>query len=858
MTNITSGDKYIFEELKIAVNESDVQSTYRRLFKLALPQSNITSPTQTDGILVSPYIENPHKNLVAVLEFKYNRNFQNSEDDVISVLMQSLYYLKKLEKENTFPKVIFGADQNAGFCISTDVLQKYLHNENINWSFAPSSAYTNNPKLANKLKNDTEIIPHHFVINENFKFSDIILKMFNLDEGNIIKVPVTINNIDAVFKEFNENVLKEKNLTTHQEVSIFMNILLDTDKEHNYIREDKSILITSVDGIDKVKINDKRYKSFFTHYQTEYTLKEQNELAKSYDRLIEDESRRREGAFFTPTIWVNEAHAQITAQLGANWKNEYVVWDCCSGTGNLTRDCTGDNAFRELYSSTLLHEELDVAEVNNVNPEATHFQHDFLDKSKESLEALRGETSGSQNVNGYFDTDIQEEKSHLPSGLQTALEENKPIVFFMNPPFGAPGVMNNKNYDVEIAESTIKKLMKENGMGNPANQLSAQFLYRILMYKEQYNLSNIIIATFAPPVFLTGDSFKKFRNKLLNNFEYKSGMIFKANAFADITSEWPITFTIWKNGKNENDFNMDLKDINVDSSIRTIGTKTLYNMDNKKTATPWAKEEVKGIKKNKSVIQVKSALNPSGKCANIIDESIGYFQVGRNSVRSNDGPIGLYSTICNHPYGPSVILSNYKKCIALFTAKRTITEDWINQNDGYYVPNTTHPHYEQWNNDAIVYSLFNTSSQQSSLRNIQHDNKSHDIKNEFFWLSKDHMLKLGETHYYDALQHDVANDHERFIYTQLQNTSLSPDAQQVLDKATELLDKSFEYRKEFNETPTKLGTDKNLQCWDAGWYQIKLILKEYLPEDLVTFNKLYANFETRMREGVYEFGFLRR
>ena len=869
MTNITKVDKRFYNEIKGILKESDIQGTYRTAFT-DLPGSEIKSYSSTDGVLIAPYpkdyeyhkdtIQDEHRKLVALLEFKHNRNFQNSEDDVISVLMQSLYYLKKLEKENTFPKVIFGADQNAGFCISTDKLQKYLHDENIDWSFAPSSAYTNNPKLANKLKNDINIDYYYFTIDENFKFSDIILKMFNLDEGNIIKVPITDNNIDAVFKEFNKNILKEKNITPQQKEAVFTNMLIDPD--HNYLEEGKSIFHTTVKGINEygtIKVDVKRYKSFFNHYKGDYTLKEKDNLVKTCDRLKTDNNRRREGAFFTPTIWVNEAHRQIEAQLGENWKNEYVVWDCCCGTGNLTRDYQ----FANLYSSTLLQEEIDILKSNDVNGRKNQFKHDFTDKSKESLELLRAETSGQKSINSHMNNE-DEIPSYLLKGLQTALEENKPIVFFMNPPYGAAGHIKNNTSNMEgTGSSSIKELMKENNMGRSSDQLFTQFLYRILMYKQQYNLTNVVIATFGPPVFLTGSSAKTFRKEFLNNFNYKSGMIFKSTAFADINAEWQLSFTIWENGiaENKKEFNVELRELNEETGTCSNGVKTLYNMDNDTTANPWAKEEVKGTKANKQVIQVASALNPNlnnAKYGNIIENSLGFFQVGRNSVRGNAAATAIYSTLCTWPHGISILPSNYKKCVSMFIAKKTIHENWINENDEYYAPNTTHLNYEQWNNDAIVYSLFNTSSQQSSLRNIQHEGKSWDVKNEFFWLSRQHMLSLGETHYYDDLQRDVANDTERFIYTQLQNTQFSPDAQQVLDKATELVEKSFQYRKEFNNTPTKLGTDKNLQCWDAGWYQIKLILKEYLPEDLKAFNKLYANFETRMREGVYEFGFLRR
>lgn len=57
-----------------------------------------------------------------------------------------------------------------------------------------------------------------------------------------------------------------------------------------------------------------------------------------------------------------------------------------------------------------------------------------------------------------------------------------------------------------------------------------------------------------------------------------------------------------------------------------------------------------------------------------------------------------------------------------------------------------------------------------------------------------------------------------------------------------------------------LGDDwkEKYVVWDAGWYQIKYILKEYMPDDLKAFRKTFKTFESRLRPLVYELGFLRK
>ena len=119
------------------------------------------------------------------------------------------------------------------------------------------------------------------------------------------------------------------------------------------------------------------------------------------DRDIKDNNRRCKGQFYTPTLFVDYAHKMISEQFGEDWKEKFVVWDNCSGTKNLTRDYY----FKELYCSTLEKAELEISE--RYNKEAVAFQFDFLNDSLDKL----------------------------PEGLKEALENNKPIIFFINPPY---------------------------------------------------------------------------------------------------------------------------------------------------------------------------------------------------------------------------------------------------------------------------------------------------------------------------------------------------------------------------------------------------------------------------------------
>ena len=72
-------------------------------------------------------------------------------------------------------------------------------------------------------------------------------------------------------------------------------------------------------------------------------------------------------------------------------------------------------------------------------------------------------------------------------------------------------------------------------------------------------------------------------------------------------------------------------------------------------------------------------------------------------------------------------------------------------------PNESHSLWQQFQYDSLVYSLFNTSSNQSSLRQIKYKEKLWDIKNEFFWISKSEIMELAENKFFDDVSIPVFN-----------------------------------------------------------------------------------------------------
>jgi TRAP-type mannitol/chloroaromatic compound transport system substrate-binding protein len=117
------------------------------------------------------------------------------------------------------------------------------------------------------------------------------------------------------------------------------------------------------------------------------------------------------------------------------------------------------------------------------------------------------------------------------------------------------------------------------------------------------------------------------------------------------------------------------------------------------------------------------------------------------------------------------------------------------------------------------------------------------------------MLNKANEHNFTDLYNDARTDDERYVYKVLFGEErvydkLSDDAKLVLDKATELVNKSIINREEFS------NHENHLSSWDAGYAQLKLLWKEYYEDEFKEFRQLYKNLEDRMRPLVYELGFL--
>ena len=296
--------------------------------------------------------------------------------------------------------------------------------------------------------------------------------------------------------------------------------------------------------------------------------------------------------------------------------------------------------------------------------------------------------------------------------------------------------------------------------------------------------------------------------------------------------------------------------VSKDFSIEKIEEKNLRSISKVEKASEWVK--LKSTKKN--TYPNLSSSKIVGSTSNLvkvdIDEYLGCFCNGSNNVEKNEDECAILSAPYTGNIGFDITQENFWKVVSLFGARKIITDDnWITHKDEYFIPNESNKKYGQFKIDSLIVSLFDTHANSSSLRQVEYKDQLWDIKNEFFWISVDRMKTLADNMGYDELYNDARTASDRHVYKLLFGEEriydkLSDDAKGVLDKATELVERSMELRQ-------VMADDENhLNSWDAGYAQLKLVWKEYFQEDFTEFRRLYKVMEDRMRPFVYELGFL--
>ena len=205
--------------------------------------------------------------------------------------------------------------------------------------------------------------------------------------------------------------------------------------------------------------------------------------------LVPQDIRERKGSFFTPQIWVELSQRYLADVFGEDWQDEYYVWDCAAGTGNLLAGLT--NKYK-IWASTLDRQDVDVMRdriKNGANLLEEHiFQFDFLN----------------------------DDFSKLPEGLQKIINDpkmRKRLIIYINPPY-VEGNSKRENKARKNIHFTKINSKYKNQLDKVSVELFAQFLMRIY-----FEIPDCKIGQFSTLKLVSASNSAVFRNYFLAKLE---------------------------------------------------------------------------------------------------------------------------------------------------------------------------------------------------------------------------------------------------------------------------------------------------------------------------------------------------
>ena len=605
--------------------------------------------------------------------------------DLATMFVQLILTIGKARTfDKTLPPAFLGAfDFKKIAFVSYISIQDLFYLNDFNWNVTPSNHSTKEFKLIKErieaaLKQNSYVYDFEkdakelkFFIANNIAKATETAKI-KIDKNNFI--PIYLRWLEFVKPniEVNWDDLKKANIF---DSDFYLADLFVDDKNTTNIEDDSTIrdnlfVIYQNQGYKIAKENIKQmfdatitirnketYQQFWKRYKRPPIKIYQEYIIERRDLLVPQDIRERKGAFFTPRQWVELSQKYLTDYLGDNWQDDYYIWDCAAGTGNLLAGLT--NKYN-IYASTL-----DQADVNVMHERIEHgtnllknhvFQFDFLN----------------------------DDFTKLPQSLQDIIndeEKRKKLVIYINPPYAeGDNVRGIGRKDVHVSNIHSKY---QSLMGKASSEMFAQFFTRI-----HQEIPNSVLAEFSTLKILQAPNYSDFRNFFRAKLE--KFFVVPADTFDNVKGDFPIGFFIWNLNKNEI-FEQIFADV-YDAKGNFIGEKTITSYDNSKYISNWLEVSSKKI-----------STNYIGHMASVGND----FQNQRmifvdNEEKNNWKKGGRHTRITAENL---ILVSIY------YAVRKVIPATWLNDRDQFLYPKESWQIDIEFQNDCLAFSLFNNNIQ---------------------------------------------------------------------------------------------------------------------------------------------------
>lgn len=603
---------------------------------------------------------------------------KGSSDIYKSIVQLVLTIGKARTFDNHLPPVMLGAfDAEKIAFITYNDIQDVFYINDFNWNVAPSNHETKEFQLVYaKVKSSIDQKALLF----NFEKDDKDLKRFiknNFVVGKfgLTKIRIDKNNFVVIYNKWLGTV--KSSITVNWDIAkksgiidgdFYLADLLSIEneslKEKLYVllKKDHYELDRKIDELGlfssrTTTFNDgqKAHNQFWNKYERPPREEYWDYIVERRDLLVPQDVRERKGSFFTPQMWVELSQKYLTDALGEDWQDEYYIWDCAAGTGNLL---TGLTNKYNIWASTLDTQDVEVMKdriKNGANLLEDHvFQFDFLN----------------------------DEFTKLPKPLQDIVnnpEKRKKLVVYINPPYAeADNRKGEKRSGVAVSLIHEKYANK---MGYTKRELYIQFLTRIYL-----EINGCWLADFSKLKNLQAPKFVDFRNffkaRLLKCF------LVPARTFDNVSGSFPIGFKLYDTSQII-DFTAFVADV-FDEKGNKIGVKTLWAYDNLKFINDWAKT---------------FRYSKSSSIATII--GVGSDFQNQRLVRI-DRP-NMKVPADNHNW--QITIENLIESSIYYTVRKIIEATWLNDRDQFLFPNDGWDSDKEFQNDCLTYTLFSNNIQ---------------------------------------------------------------------------------------------------------------------------------------------------
>ncbi|WP_121070311.1 hypothetical protein [Helicobacter pylori] len=624
---------------------------------------------------------------------------KKGKSELFKSLAQLILTIGKHKFYTHFPPPYLGAFDAFSFLfVEYHKLDFIFTRSDIDFSVTPSNHNTESFKhLLNEL---TPLLEKEALIFD-YETQNKELKAFikdNLLYSKRSKIPVDKNNFVHVYFKWVEHVKPSISIEWQQakkqdilDADFYLADLLSESNETileslntilkvNHYKFNKKLNNFGAFNFDETSFNDKQkaHKTFWNIYERPPKREFWDYIIQRRDLLVSDDVRERKGAFFTPKIWVEKSQEYLAKALGQDYQEDYIIWDCAGGTGNLLSGLINK---ANLYLSTL-----DKSDVSIVK-----------ERIKNGAKLLENHVFQFDFLNDDFKSD------KAPKSLQEILKDEKKrkkLIIYINPPYAEAGnkakmsgtgkhkakvARNNKTYE------TYKDLLKSG-----ANELFAQFFMRI--YKE---LNGCIMASFSTLKYLNSSNFKKFREVFKAKF--LEGFMVPADSFDNVNGQFPIGFLVWDTAtppppplKPTNALNLEV----FDSRGGFLGYKTIVN-ENVKNIHMWLKQKEK--------IESMEILG-------YIDTPTPDFQ-GSPSVAI----INNKNSSKRHSVYFAITSSNILLGSVFFSIRHCIKATWQNDRDQFYAPyDDAFQDDSEFKNNCLIFMLFHTQNRITTTQGTNH------------------------------------------------------------------------------------------------------------------------------------------